>query len=285
MTSLRLSLKCPGLIIAVPLVIASCHAFIGRYPDNLKTKGPEPHVDRVGQRHWYVEVKARDAIVRENYARELLDCAPLALAITHREDLRAMNRSGQPRPIMVGDALAGDLVFRVGFVSDVHIRQPSVKLFDDKWSRELDHLINSFERNGYEEAFSNAVYASIITAFNQLDSRDSKPRLVINTGDATDAGTIEEAYDFVALSHGLRYPMLYAIGNHDDAIFGNFKKWLGYTEDAGPAFYPVGERARFLKFFNRTRRIEGFSDALVPLPDNYPNAQLNARGAALDPPR
>lgn len=274
--------------------LASCYSWIGRYPDGIRTGAKAPYVDWAGRRHWFVDVKLLDVPVRETYADELADCKPVTLAITPRDQLRAMDRPGQPRAILESDVDVerSDLVFRVGFVSDVHIRQPSVKLFNDKVSRFGDNLINSFERNGYEEAFSNAAYAAIVDAFNQLGgqdgvrgSRDNKPRLVINTGDATDAGTIQEAYDFVAISHHLRYPMLYALGNHDDAIFGNYKKWIGYTKDSGPAFYPVGERVRFLKFFNRDRDIAGFSDSLVPLPDNFPDGPLNARWAALDLPR
>ncbi len=41
MTSLCSSLRCPELILAGPLAIALCHEFIGRYPDNLRTKGPD----------------------------------------------------------------------------------------------------------------------------------------------------------------------------------------------------------------------------------------------------
>jgi hypothetical protein len=68
--------------------------------------------------------------------------------------------------VAVGDAdvKAGTLVFRVGLISDVHIRQPAVKLFNDDVSRKLDNVIHSFERNGYQEAFHNAVYAATISA-------------------------------------------------------------------------------------------------------------------------
>lgn len=79
--------------------------------------------------------------------------------------------------------------------------------------------------------------------------------------------------------------MLYAIGNHDDAIFGNYKHRLGYTKDAGPDFYPIGQRERFMRYFNEQAPIAGFSDKLVPLPADYDRASLDARWAALDVPR
>lgn len=266
------------------LGLASCYSFIGRY--TIKTSAQKPYVDAKGTRYWYVEVAAlNNRPRREAYVEELFDCAPTLPLVEKRENLIPLRSEGQPNPVSTNDAIEGDLVFRAGFLSDVHIREPAVKLFNDEISRSLDHVINSFERNGYQEAFQNSVYAATISAFNNLDGTDVKPRLIINTGDATDAGTIQEAYDFAAITHHLRYPLLYALGNHDDAIFGNYKHWIGYTKDAGPTFYPVGQKARFLMFFNETRTIGGFSDKLVPLPSNLYTKQNNLRWAALDFPR
>src|ERR1041384_4556305 len=257
-----------GIAVATLLALTSCYSFIGRYTgeNGRTTSGTNPFVDWSGK-HWYVEIPARNVERREAYADDLFKCLPAKPKVAERKDLNAIDRPGQARAVTVEDASAGELVFRVGFVSDVHIRQPSVKLFDDDVSRNLDNVIDSFERNGYQEAFENAVYAATVSAINQLDKRDDKPRLVINTGDATDAGTIEEAYDFAAITYHLHYPMLYALGNHDDAIFGNYKSEIGYTKNAGPAFYPVGQKERFLMYFNRRgRTIAGFSDKLVPTP-------------------
>lgn len=269
------------------LALASCYSWIGRYENvgSERTTGQKPFVDW-GVQHWYVDIPARNVLRRETYAEDLFKCPPATPVVALRTDVQARDRPGQPRLVKVADASDGELLFRAGFISDVHIRQPEVKLFNDDVSRKLDTIVDSFERNGYQEAFQNAVYAATISAFNQLPTRDVKPRLVINTGDATDAGTIEEAYDFAALSYYLRYPMLYAIGNHDDAIFGNYKHGIGYTKDAGPTFYPVGQKERFLMFFNRFgRKIAGFSDKLVPLPVNPTGPEFNHRWGALDIPR
>jgi hypothetical protein len=284
------------------LALASCYSFIGRY--EIKTTAQAPFVDKEGTRYWYVDIAAlsgpktgqdpppgqdQDAAKsfrRESYVDGLFRCAPPAPAIADRRTLAPTDRPGQPRPVALDDASAGELVFRVGLVSDVHIRQSAVKLFSDDVSRSLDHVIDSFERNGYQEAFQNAVYAATVAAFNQLADVADKPRLLINTGDATDAGTVQEAYDFTAISRYLRYPVLYALGNHDDAIFGNYKARLGYTKEAGPTFYPVGAKGRFLLFFNQTpRRIAGFRDELVPLPSTSFDSEVNARWGALDFPR
>src|SRR5262245_50657784 len=112
-----------GLAAFALLAIASCYSWIGRYPDSLNTSGEKPFIDRDGERHWYVEVRARNAVVREDYARDLFACAPAVPLISPRAVLRPMNRAGQPRPVVAADATAGDLVFRVGLISDVHIRQ------------------------------------------------------------------------------------------------------------------------------------------------------------------
>jgi len=281
-------------ILALTL-LASCYSWIGRYQtiQGKETSAHRPYVDASGRHFWYVDISARNengstegsanpatppaahGNRRENYVNDLFSCRPVVPVVWPRDHLTPVERAGAP-PVDLGAATAGTLVFRLGLISDVHIRQPSVKLFSDVVSRDLDAIINSFERNGYEEAFSTAVFAATIAAFNQLGG-DLKPRVVINTGDATDAGTIEEAYDFVSVMHHLRYPMLYALGNHDDAIFGNYKKELGYTKDAGPTFFPIGQRPRFLTFFDAVPVVAGFNEQRLPTPLNYPSASLNAR--------
>src|SRR3569623_3117518 len=278
-------------------LLASCYSWIGRYQtiEGNETSASRPYVDASGRRFWYVDIAARNEggstegtpnraqppgknpNRRENYVADLFSCPPVVPVLWPRERLAAMERPGAP-PVNLAAANGGALVFRLGLISDVHIRRPSVQLFSDAVSRDLDVVINSFERNGDEEAFSAAVFAATIAAFNQLGG-DDKPRLVINTGDATDAGTIEEAYDFVSVMHHLRYPMLYALGNHDDAIFGNYKKELGYTKAAGPTFFPVGQRPRFLTFFDPVPVEAGFNEQRLPTPENYPSAPLNPGGA------
>ena len=265
------------------LLTTSCYSFIGRY--ETKTTAQRPFVDSAGRKYWYVPIAKQAVPRRENYAAELFACKPVGATIVAKNALTPMQRPGEPRSVTQADATDGALVFRIGFISDVHIRQASVKLFNDEVSRSLRYVIDSFERNGYQEAFQPAVFAATVSAFNNLASIDDKPRLIVNTGDATDAGTIEEAYDFASVAHHLRYPMLYAIGNHDDAIFGNYKPRLGYTKNAGPVFYPVGQRQRFMRYFNGLVTIGGFSDGLVPLPADYDKADLDARWAALDVPR
>jgi len=273
----RVSLAC------LLLLATSCYSFIGRY--ETKTTGQNPFVDDHGRKYWYVPIAKQAVPRREKYAAELFACKPVEATIMAKSTLTPMQRPETLHSVSMADATEGALVFRVGFISDVHIRQASVKLFNDEVSRSLRYVIDSFERNGYQEAFQPAVFAATLSAFNNLEGVENKPRLIVNAGDATDAGTIEEAYDFASVAHHLRYPMLYALGNHDDAIFGNYKAKLGYTKNAGPVFYPIGQRQRFMRYFNGLEMIGGFSEGLVPLPADYDKADLDARWAALDVPR
>ena len=295
-------------------MLVSCYSWMGRYTtiQGKLTTAHTPYIDWTGRRFWYVDVAGRDqglptqstgaaaapsplstptpAALRESYVDDLFTCVQPGIVLQPKDDqpkddhhrLTTFQRPQASYVVQQGDAILGDPIFRVGFISDVHIRQTAVKLFSDNVSRSLDDVINSFERNGYQEAFQSAVYAATISAFNQLAGPDDKPRLIINTGDATDAGSIEEAYDFVSVSHHLRYPMLYALGNHDDAIFGNFKADIGYTKDAGPTFYPVGQKARFLMFFNPVPTIAGLGDDRIPLPGGDPTPKLRERWGVLD---
>jgi len=288
----RSSARLAGYLLAAVVFIGSCYSWIGRYTRT--TTGKTPYVDSQGRRFWYLDIAARsidpdktdqEQYVREQYVADLFDPnkgGRVDAFVESKGKLQMLRRPGQPPVASPNEATGGVLVFRAGFVSDVHIREPSVKLFSQNTSETLDNVIDSFERNGYQEAFQSAVFAATVSAFNQLDSPDQKPRLVINTGDATDAGTVEEAYDFASVIHHLWYPMLYALGNHDDAIFGNYQLSLNYTKSAGPTFYPTAQRVRFMKFFNSTRVGAGFSDALVPLPSDFPGLSLSARWGALD---
>lgn len=177
------------------LLATSCYSFIGRYGN--KTTAKLPDIDSCGRKYWYVPIAKQAVPRREEYAKELFACKPVQATIVAKDALVPMQRPAGTRSVTLGDASDGALIFRVGFISDVHIRQPSVKLFSKEVSRELRYLIDSFERNGYQEAFQPAVFAAAVSAFNNLDGLENKPRLIVNTGDATDAGTIEEAYDSV----------------------------------------------------------------------------------------
>ena len=116
---------------------------------------------------------------------------------------------------------------------------------------------------------------AVIEAFNALPAGE-RPRFVIHTGDGIDAGTIAELYDFVTISRELHFPFLTVLGNHDDAIFGNYKSQLGYTREAGPDLYPVATSGRFLSMLTpKTRDCGGLGPQLLPLPLNLHEAEMH----------
>ena len=234
--------------------VSSCYSFIGRYPGD----------------PGFTEIKA----LREGHYDDYLlalsqgdSAPPAATEIATDEQLRFLNHAGKPQAHRNG--LGGDLVVRFGVFSDVHIREPGVKLFDDRESATLDHVIESFERDPVEEAFQAGVYTATLRTFDSLKGTGREPRFLVNLGDVTDAGTIAELYEFMWISRTSEYPLLSAVGNHDDSIFGNYKKRLGYTKNAGPEFYPVGNLQTFL-FMHRPqpRQISDLSWQLLPIPDN-----------------
>ncbi len=145
----------------------------------------------------------------------------------------------------VRDAAEAPLLIRFGLVSDVHIREPEVKLFSRDASHDLDKVISTFERRPVQEAFQPHVFLATLKLFDRLQAI-SPFRFVINLGDTIDAGTLREAYEFMYLAKCLSVPMLSAVGNHDDSVFGNYKGELAYIREASADFYAVGNLKRFL---------------------------------------
>lgn len=160
---------------------------------------------------------------------------------------------------------------RFAWYSDVHIRQRDVKLFSRNASSTLDHVINSFESDPLQEEFGWAAYLTHLLALNRYQAglANRAERLLqfyIHTGDAIDAGTIEELYRFVHITNRLSLPWLNLVGNHDYSVFGNYQRSRNYSVDAGVAFYPIGQLRNFLHMHRATREISGFGPYLLPVP-------------------
>jgi hypothetical protein len=117
------------------------------------------------------------------------------------------------------ECLSRPLQLRFAWYSDVQLRQRDVKLFSRTASQALDRVQNSFEGDPVQEEYGWAVYLSHLLALNnyQRSLHDSNAtqaakepllQFYIHTGDAIDAGTIEELYRFVYLSNQLDFPWL-----------------------------------------------------------------------------
>lgn len=192
-----------------------------------------------------------------------------ALVLAKDSELHGQG-SGSPEAVEQA-CLRQPVQLRFAWYSDVQLRQRDVKLFSRKTSEALDHVIPSFESDPVHEEFAWATYLVHLLALNRYQealAKGNEPllRFFIHTGDAIDAGTIEELYRFVYLSNRLEIPWLNLIGNHDYSIFGNYKDSDSYTVAAGVAFYPVGLQSNFLHMHGRDRQVSGFGPHLLPVP-------------------
>jgi hypothetical protein len=232
------------LVLAVSLI--GCYSFIGRYGSPFY-EGPD--------RHYF------ERLVDRSFRSESLgpDFTP---NLAPDDALQVVGVS----PDYLMQCLNAPVLLRFAWLSDVQLRQREVKLFNDRASLTLDKVIPTFERNPVQEDYDWAVYTSYIGAINQLHRNSLTLDFMIHTGDAVDAGSIEELYKFIYITNKLQIPWLNLVGNHDISIFGNYKERLGYTRQAGVNFYPVGSQSNFLLMHARERMISGFGPHLLPVP-------------------
>jgi predicted phosphodiesterase len=230
------------LIIILPCFIG-CNAFIGRYPPSFYSGDEQQYFEQLIFRN---RTQFENQIVHQ---------------LASDDDLRVVGAD----PDFKTEALNAPLLVRFAWFSDVQLRQREVKLFSEKASRNLDDIIPTFEHNFVQEDFDWAVYLSLVAATNRLHLE--KPLdFMIHTGDSIDAGTIEELYQFIYISDQLRIPWLNIVGNHDVAIFGNYREQVSYTRQAGVNFYPVGNVENFVWMHRKERKISGFGRHLLPTP-------------------
>lgn len=232
-------------VLVLVVALTSCYSFIGRYGPPFYD-GPDSHYfERLVDRSFRLESLGSD------FTAEM---AP--------DEVLQFQGGSEFLP----QCLNSPLLLRFAWLSDVQLRQREVKLFSDRASLTLNKVIPSFERNPVQEDYDWAVYTSYIAAINQFHRNTQPLDFMIHTGDAIDAGSIEELYKFIYIGNKLQIPWLNLIGNHDISIFGNYKERLGYTRQAGVSFYPVGSQANFLLMHSRERMISGFGPHLLPVP-------------------
>ena len=233
------------IILLILAAITGCYSFIGRYGESFYE----------GNDHHYFEKLIDKSLKPENLGSNF------TYRLADDQDLRVVGAE----PEYLNRCFNSPLILRFAWLSDVQMRQQEVKLFNDKVSLNLDTIISSFEHNPVQEDFDWAVYLSIIAAINQYHKPGSIIDFMIHTGDAIDAGTIEELYHFSYITNKLHIPWLNIVGNHDVAIFGNYKERLGYTRQAAVNFYPVGNQNNFVTMHGKERLISGFGSHLLPV--------------------
>ena len=192
--------------------------------------------------------------------------SPVVLGTEESEFVFLGENSAEGRP----PCLQLPVILRFVWLSDVQLRQGEVKLYGGVLSAFFDRLVPTFERNPMQERFDWAVYLSLIKATNRLaelyEDDPGKVGFMIHTGDAIDAGTIEELYQFVLITDKIGIPWLNAVGNHDTSVFGNYEGTLTYTQKASVAFYPVGSLLDFLWMHGVEQQCTGFGYHLLPVP-------------------
>ena len=124
--------------------------------------------------------------------------------------------------------------------TDVQIREARAKLLDERQSKGLDQVVDSFEHDFQQELHIDVMFEALVatanaTAKQAVGGRSHwyrQPAFAIHTGDAVDAGLASELTVFRNVMDQLRVygeddaelslPWLGAIGNHDVLTFGNF---------------------------------------------------------------
>jgi 3',5'-cyclic AMP phosphodiesterase CpdA len=136
-------------------------------------------------------------------------------------------------------------------LSDVQLRDEQVRMYDKATTRLADYVIPSFEHGPLQEVFDGALYFAIIqtinaTVTNYPDGDPRKPRFMIHTGDAIDAGVVNELYEFLYITNEVQMPWYNAIGNHDVGTFGNIKQKLIYVNDPFVEFMTMHSKFNFI---------------------------------------
>lgn len=274
-----------GAGLAALALLASCYAYIGRYGPPFYSGDDPQYFER---------------LVDRSIAKTLAPDSGFSAQVSDDERLDRSLVS----PEYAASCLAADPVLRFGWLSDVQLRQGEVKLFSDDVSAVADNILPSFEHHPMLEEYDWAVYTSVIAALNHAhqsylaaaepdpdaaDPATSRAPLgrgidfMIHTGDAADAGTIEELYQFIYISDRLQMPWLSVVGNHDTGIFGNYRERMAYTRQADAAFYPIGNTANFVHMHGPERHISGFGRQLLPVPATGGHAP-SADGQGAIPP-
>lgn len=238
------------------LLCSSCVSWIGRY-------GEPFHADSAEERYFEAMV------TRLSDASK--DSKPVRLITPTVAELRVEGVAAGQEAAFQARCQTLPVLLRFAWLSDVQLRQREVKLFSDRVSRDMNRLIPSFESHPMAEEYDWAAYLAQVLALNRyqkerLSAGERPLSFMIHTGDAIDAGSIEELYQFVYISNLLDFPWLNVLGNHDTAVFGNYDKAKNYALAADVEFYPAAQRRSVLWMHGPKRWISGFGHHLLPVP-------------------
>jgi 3',5'-cyclic AMP phosphodiesterase CpdA len=142
-------------------------------------------------------------------------------------------------------------------LSDVQLRDEQVRLYDKETSKLADYIIPSFEHGPLQEAFDGPAYYALIQTINATVNGDSqsgalKPTFMVHTGDAVDAGVVNELYEFLYVTNEIEIPWYNTIGNHDVGTFGNIEPKLIYVNDPFVEFMTMHSKFNFINLHHST---------------------------------
>jgi len=142
-------------------------------------------------------------------------------------------------------------------LSDVQLRDEQVRLYGKETSKLADYIIPSFEHGPLQEVFDGPAYYALIqtinaTAMVETLSYPLKPTFMIHTGDAVDAGVVNELYEFLYINNEINIPWYNAIGNHDVGTFGNIEPKMIYVNDPFVEFMTMHSKFNFINLHHST---------------------------------
>lgn len=186
--------------------------------------------------------------------------------------------------VVIPAAGTSDSGVRLTFIhlSDVQLRDEQVRLYDKATSKLADYIITSFEHSPPQEAFDGAAYYAIVQTVNATVEAYGKndplrPKFMIHTGDAMDAGVVHELYEFLYISNETKIPWYNAIGNHDVGTFGNIKPKMIYVNDPFVEFMTIHSKFNFVNIHHSTFTHYPF----VNVSPTNTNREPTARGGPL----
>jgi 3',5'-cyclic AMP phosphodiesterase CpdA len=159
-------------------------------------------------------------------------------------------------------------------LSDVQLRDEQVRLYDKVASKLADYIITSFERESCVEVFDGALYYAIVQTVNAtVDSLPEddlqRPAFMIHTGDAIDAGVVNELYEFLYISNEIKIPWYNVLGNHDVGTFGNIEQKMVYVNDPFVEFMTMHSKFNFINMHHNTY-------------EDYPFVNVSPRNTDMD---
>lgn len=150
-------------------------------------------------------------------------------------------RLDQKKPIVPA---GWDSLFSFIHISDVQLRDYGIIYLGKRATSWADKFVKSTKRYPQLDQNDHVPFLALIGAIN---STPNKPRFLLHTGDAIDAGSEGEAIAFVSMANQLIIPWFNAVGNHDVLFFGTFASRAIKIENPVHGVIPTMSRQTFLK--------------------------------------